>query len=47
MEFNVFEELLEIISMYDTTKGENVFVSVCELLKIYDFFILYLCKING
>ncbi|KAL4152891.1 hypothetical protein QTP88_000724 [Uroleucon formosanum] len=36
MEFNIFEELLEIIPMFDTTTGENVFVSVFELLKKYD-----------
>lgn len=33
MEFNIFEELLEIIPMLDTTTGEDVFVSVFELLK--------------
>lgn len=37
MEFNVFEELLEVISiMSDTTTGEDVFVSVFELLNKYD-----------
>ncbi|XP_060855797.1 general transcription factor II-I repeat domain-containing protein 2-like [Metopolophium dirhodum] len=36
MEFNIFEELLEIIPMFDTTTGEDVFVSVFELLKKYD-----------
>jgi len=36
MEFNIFEELLEIIPMFDTTTGEDVFVSVIELLKKYD-----------
>ncbi|CAI6350830.1 unnamed protein product [Macrosiphum euphorbiae] len=36
MEFNIFEELLEIIPMFDTTTGEDVFVSVVELLKKYD-----------
>ena len=36
IEFNIFEELLEIIPMFDTTTGEDVFVSVFELLKKYD-----------
>lgn len=36
MEFNIFEELLEILPMLDTTTGEDVFVSVFELLKKYD-----------
>jgi len=36
MEFNIFEELLEIIPMFDTTTGEDVFVSVFELFKKYD-----------
>lgn len=40
MEFKIFEELLEIIPMYDTTIGENVFVSVCKILKKYD----YICQ---
>jgi hypothetical protein len=33
MELNIYEELLEIKPMYDTTTGEDVFVFVCELLK--------------
>lgn len=32
----VFEKLLEIIPTYYFTTGENVFVSVCEILKKFD-----------
>jgi len=36
VEFNIFEELLKMVPLYETTTGEDVFVSICELLKKYD-----------
>lgn len=33
-----FLKLLEIILIYDTTTGEDVFISVCELLKNMIYF---------